>query len=139
MEILLVDDDEGDVFMIREALSSATPPVRLTVLSDGSEVLPYLRKEGEHAGASRPDLILLDLNLPGRHGRQALAEIKGDLDLRRIPVVVLTISDTDEDVVGSYDVHANAYVNKPADLGRFLETIHKIDAFFTTVVRLPPT
>jgi len=137
IEILLVDDDPGDVLMVREALGTAAPSTRLQVLTDGAEVIPYLRREGDHVGARRPDLILLDLNLPGRHGRQALADIKGDPDLRRIPVVVLTVSEADEDVVRSYDLHANAYVTKPAELGSFLETIRKIDDFFNTVVRLP--
>ena len=137
IEILLVDDDPGDVLLAREALGTATPSTRLQVLRDGAEVIPYLRREGDHVGARRPDLILLDLNLPGRHGRQALADIKGDPDLRRIPVVVLTVSEADEDVVRSYDLHANAYVTKPAELGSFLETIRKIDDFFNTVVRLP--
>jgi CheY-like chemotaxis protein len=139
IEVLLVDDDENDVLMMREALTTARSSTRLQVLNDGSEVMPYLRRQGEHAGANRPDLILLDLNLPGRHGRQVLADIKGDADLRRIPVVVLTVSGADEDVRRSYDLHANAYVTKPVDLGSFLEAIRKIDEFFLTVVRLPPT
>ena len=138
IEILLVEDDEADVLMIREALSTARPSGRLTVLSHGAEVLPYLRGEGDHAGANRPDLILLDLDLPGRHGRQVLADIKGDPDLRRIPVVMLTVSGADEEVVRSYDLHANAYVTKPADVGTFHETVRKIDDFFVTVVRRPP-
>ena len=108
IEILLVDDDENDVLMMREALTTGRSSTRLKVLNDGSEVMPYLRRQGEHAGANRHDLILLDLNLPGRHGRQVLADIKGDPDLRRIPVVVLTVSGADEDVRRSYDLHANA-------------------------------
>jgi CheY-like chemotaxis protein len=138
IEILLVEDDEADVAMIREALSTAKPSIRLEVINDGSEVMPYLRGEGDHVGATRPDLILLDLNLPGRHGRDVLADIKGDPDLRRIPVVVLTVSGTEQDVALAYDLHANAYVTKPADLGSFVETIRKIDEFFIAVVRLPP-
>jgi CheY-like chemotaxis protein len=136
--VLLVDDDENDVLMMREALRAARSSTRIQVLSDGSAVIPYLRREGDHAGANRPDLILLDLNLPGRNGRQVLADIKGDPDLRRIPVVVLTVSGAEEDVLCSYDLHANAYVTKPIDLGSFLEAIRKIDEFFITVVRLPP-
>jgi CheY-like chemotaxis protein len=138
IEVLLVDDDENDVLMMREALRAARSSTRIQVLSDGSAVIPYLRRQGDHAGASRPDLILLDLNLPGRNGSQVLADIKGDPDLRRIPVVVLTISGAEEDVLLSYDLHANAYVTKPVDLDSFLEAIRKIDEFFITVVRLPP-
>jgi CheY-like chemotaxis protein len=138
IEVLLVDDDENDVLMMREALRTAKSSTRIKVLSDGSAVIPYLRGEGDHAGANRPDLILLDLNLPGRDGSQVLADIKGDPDLRRIPVVMLTVSGAEEDVLRSYDLHANAYVTKPIDLGSFLEAIRKIDEFFITVVRLPP-
>lgn len=138
IEVLLVDDDEDDVLLMREALRTAKSSTRLEVLGDGSEVIPYLRGEGDHAGANRPDLILLDLNLPGRAGNQVLADIKGDPDLRRIPVVMLTVSGAEEDVLRSYDLHANAYVTKPVDLNSFLEAIRKIDEFFITVVRLPP-
>lgn len=138
IEVLLVDDDEDDVLLMREALRTAKSSTRLEVLGDGSEVIPYLRGEGDHAGANRPDLILLDLNLPGRAGNQVLADIKGDPDLRRIPVVMLTVSGAEEDVLRSYDLHANAYVTKPVDLNSFMEAIRKIDEFFITVVRLPP-
>jgi CheY-like chemotaxis protein len=138
IEVLVVDDDEDDVLMMREALRTARSSTRIQVLGDGSEVIPYLRREGDHAGANRPDLIFLDLNLPGRAGDQVLADIKGDPDLRRIPVVVLTVSGAEEDVLCSYDLHANAYVTKPVDLNSFLEAIRKIDEFFITVVRLPP-
>jgi CheY-like chemotaxis protein len=138
IEVLLVDDDEDDVLMMREALRTAKSSTRLEVLGDGSEVIPYLRGEGDHARANRLDLILLDLNLPGRAGNQVLADIKGDPDLRRIPVVILTVSGAEEDVLRSYDLHANAYVTKPVDLNSFLEAIRKIDEFFITVVRLPP-
>ena len=138
IEVLVVDDDEDDVLMMREALRTAKSSTRLEVLGDGSEVIPYLRGEGDHAAANRPDLILLDLNLPGRSGNQVLADIKGDPDLRRIPVVVLTVSGAEEDVLRSYDLHANAYVTKPVDFNSFLEAIRKIDEFFITVIRLPP-
>jgi CheY-like chemotaxis protein len=124
--------------MMREALRAARSSTRIQVLSDGSAVIPYLRGEGDHAGANRPDLILLDLNLPGRNGSQVLADIKGDPDLRRTPVVMSTVSGAEEDVLRSYDLHANAYVTKPIDLGSFLEAIRKIDEFFISVVRLPP-
>jgi CheY-like chemotaxis protein len=138
IEVLLVDDDEKDVLMMREAMRTARSSTRLDVVSDGREVIPHLRGEGDHAGATRPDLILLDLNLPGRDGREVLAAIKGDPALRRIPVVVLTVSRAEEDVVRSYDLHANAYVTKPVDLRSFIEVIRKIDEFFISVVRLPP-
>jgi CheY-like chemotaxis protein len=124
--------------MMREVLQATRSSTRIQVLSDGSAVIPYLRGEGDHAGANRPDLILLDLNLPGRNGSQVLADIKGDPDLRRTPVVMLTVSGAEEDVLRSYDFHANAYVTKPIDLGSFLEAIRKIDEFFISVVRLPP-
>ena len=137
IEILLVDDDEDYVLMMREALRAAKSSARLRVLSEGSQVTPYLRGEGDHAGANRPDLILLDLNLPGRDGRQVLADIKGDPDLRRIPVVVLTVSGARDDVLRSYDLHANAYVTKPVDFDRFVEVIRQIDDFWISVVRLP--
>jgi len=137
IEVLLVEDDEADARMAREGLAAGKVLNRVTVLGDGSEAIAYLRREGEHAGAPRPDLILLDLNLPGRDGRLVLAEIKDDPDLRRIPVVVLTASKADEDVMRSYDLHANAYVTKPVGFDTFVEIVRKIDAFFLSVVRLP--
>jgi chemotaxis family two-component system response regulator Rcp1 len=139
VEILLVEDDEEDARLTREALEIGKVLNRLTVLSDGAEVIPYLRGERAHTDAPRPDLVLLDLNLPGRDGRQVLADIKDDLELRRIPVVVLTASQAEEDVVRSYDLHANAYVTKPVDVDSFVKVIRKIDEFFISVVRLPPS
>jgi CheY-like chemotaxis protein len=111
---------------------------RLTVVSDGAEALAYLRREGRYADAVRPDLILLDLNLPRRDGREVLAEVKKDDDLGRIPVVVLTTSAADEDILRSYQLHANAYVTKPVDFERFISVIRQIDEFFVSVVKLPP-
>lgn len=137
IEVLLVEDDEGDVLITREALAEGKVLNRLNVASDGVEALAYLRREGRHADATRPDLILLDLNLPRRDGRQVLADVKGDTDLRRIPVVVLTTSEAEEDVLRSYDLHANAYVTKPVDFDRFVEVVRQIDDFFISVVRLP--
>ena len=137
IEVLLVEDDEGDALIAREALAAGKILNHVTVLSNGAEVLAYLRGEGEHAESPRPDLILLDLNLPGRDGRQVLADIKADPELRRIPVVVLTASEADEDVIRSYDLHANAYVTKPVGFDTFIEVVRKIDAFFLSVVRLP--
>ena len=137
IEVLLVEDDEADARMAREGLAAGKVLNHVTVLRSGAEVLAYLRGEGEHAGKPRPDLILLDLNLPGRDGRLVLAEIKDDPDLRRIPVVVLTASKADEDVMRSYDLHANAYVTKPVDFERFIEVVRQIDEFFVSVVKLP--
>lgn len=137
IEVLLVEDDEGDVLMTREALDEGKVVNRLNVVGDGVEALDYLRRRGRHAAAARPDLILLDLNLPKRDGRQVLADIKNDPDLRRIPVVVLTTSEAEEDVLRSYDLHANAYVSKPVDFDRFVGVVQQIDEFFISVVRLP--
>jgi CheY-like chemotaxis protein len=136
INVLLVEDDPGDVLMTREAFEEYLNN-RLDVVSDGSEALAYLRREGEYADAPRPDLILLDLNLPRRDGREVLAEVKADESLRHIPVIVLTTSQADEDVLRSYQLHANAYVTKPVDFDGFIEAIRQIDHFFVTVVQLP--
>jgi CheY-like chemotaxis protein len=138
IDVLLVEDDEGDVLMTREALDEGKIINRLHVAGDGVEALAFLRREGKHAEAARPDLILLDLNLPRVDGRQVLQEIKADQELRRIPVVVLTTSEAEEDVLRSYDLYANAYVSKPVDFDRFVHVIRQIDDFFISVVRLPP-
>jgi CheY-like chemotaxis protein len=137
IEVLLVEDDEGDVLMTREALDEGKVLNRLNVVGDGVEAIDYLRGGKGYEGATRPDLILLDLNLPKRDGRQVLADVKSDPDLRRIPIVVLTTSEAEEDVLRSYDLHANAYVTKPVDFDRFVEVIRQIDEFFISVVRLP--
>lgn len=137
IDVLLVDDDPGDTLMIREAFADNKVRNELSCVTDGVEAMQYLRREGEHAGAPRPDLILLDLNLPRKDGRQVLAEIKGDPELRTIPVVVLTTSNAEEDVLRSYQLHANAYVTKPVDFERFIEVVRQIDEFFVTVVKLP--
>ena len=137
IEILLVEDDPGDVLITREALAEHQLDNRLTVVSDGAEALAYLRRQGRYADAVRPDLVLLDLNLPRRDGREVLAEIKGDQDLHQIPVVVLTTSQAEEDVRRSYGLHANAYVTKPVDFEGFIEAIKQIDHFFVSVVQLP--
>jgi CheY-like chemotaxis protein len=138
IEVLLVEDDPGDVLMTQEAFEEHKVRNRLTVVSDGAEALSYLRGEGRYAGAVRPDLILLDLNLPRRDGREVLEEIKNDDELCRIPVVVLTTSSADEDIMRSYQLHANAYVTKPVDFDRFISVIRQIDVFFVSVVKLPP-
>jgi CheY-like chemotaxis protein len=137
IDVLLVEDDPADVVLIREAFENNAVNNVLHVAEDGVEAMAYLRGEGGHAGAPRPDLILLDLNLPRKDGRQVLSEIKADDRLRSIPVVVLTTSGAEEDVLRSYDLHANAYVSKPVDFGRFEEVIRRIDEFFVSVVRLP--
>ena len=138
VEVLLVEDDPGDVLMTQEAFEEHKVGNRLTVVSDGVEALAYLRREGKYADAPRPDLVLLDLNLPRRDGREVLAEIKNDPDLLDIPVIVLTTSAAEDDVVASYRLHANAYVTKPVDFDRFIAVVRKIDDFFVSVVRLPP-
>jgi CheY-like chemotaxis protein len=137
ISVLLVEDDPGDVVLIREAFEHNKVHNALNVVSDGVEALEFLRNEGAHADAPRPDLILLDLNLPRMDGREVLAQIKGDAELRTIPVVVLTTSAAEEDIVRSYDLHANAYVTKPVDFERFIEVVRQIDDFFVSVVRLP--
>ncbi|MEU8001371.1 response regulator [Catellatospora sp. NPDC049111] len=137
IEVLLVEDDPGDVLMTREAFEEYKMRNTLHVVSDGVEALAYLRKEGEFAEANTPDLILLDLNLPRRDGREVLREIKNDPDLCRVPVVVLTTSQAEEDVLRSYQLHANAYVAKPVDFERFISVVKQIDDFFVSVVRLP--
>ena len=124
--------------MTREALDEGKVLNRLTVVGDGVEALDYLRGASGHEGAVRPDLILLDLNLPKRDGRQVLAEVKEDPDLRRIPIVVLTTSEAEEDVLRSYDLHANAYVTKPVDFDAFVKVVRQVDDFYINVVRLPP-
>jgi CheY-like chemotaxis protein len=138
IEVLLVEDDPGDVLMTREAFEEHKVGNHLSVVSDGEEALAYLRREGRFADAARPDLILLDLNLPRIDGRQVLSQIKADEDLRRIPVVVLTTSQADEDILRSYSLHANAYVTKPVDFDRFITVVRQIDEFFVSVVKLPP-
>jgi CheY-like chemotaxis protein len=137
VEVLLVEDDPGDVLMTREAFADFKVHNRLHVVNNGVDALSHLRKEGAYADAPAPDLILLDLNLPRMDGREVLAAVKADPELRRIPVVVLTTSDAEEDVVESYALHANAYVTKPADFERFIEVVRQIDDFFLSIVRLP--
>jgi CheY-like chemotaxis protein len=137
IEVLLVEDDPGDVMMTREAFNDYKLHNELHVVSDGAEAMAFLRQEGEYAGRPRPDLVLLDLNLPRMDGRQVLEAIKSDPELASIPVVVLTTSENEDDVLRSYSLHANAYVTKPVDFQRFIEVVRQIDDFFVTVVRLP--
>lgn len=138
INILLVEDDPGDVLMTREALEEHKVMNNLFVVNNGEDAVSFLTRQGDHADAPRPDLILLDLNLPRLDGREVLARIKADEELRRIPVVVLTTSQAEEDILRSYDLHANAYVAKPVDFEQFSRVIRQIDEFFISIVRLPP-
>jgi CheY-like chemotaxis protein len=138
VEILLVEDDEGDVLLTTEALEASKITNIMHVARNGEEALAFLRRDEGFADAPRPDIVLLDLNLPRVDGREVLAQLKDDPDLRRIPIVVLTTSEAEEDILRSYDLHANAYVTKPVDFERFLHVIQSIDEFFVTVVKLPP-
>jgi CheY-like chemotaxis protein len=137
IEILLVEDDPGDELITREAFEHNKLKNNLHVAHDGEEGLDFLYRRGPYADAPRPDLILLDLNLPKYDGRQLLEKVKSDPDLARIPVVVLTTSSAEEDIVRSYQLHANAYVTKPVDLDQFINAVRQIDEFFIQVVRLP--
>jgi two-component system, chemotaxis family, response regulator Rcp1 len=137
IELLLVEDNEPDVRLTQEALKSAKVRNRLSVAVDGVEAGEFLYRKGRFAGAPRPDLILLDLNLPRKDGRQLLMEIKTDASLRRIPVVVLTTSRNEDDIQRAYDLHANCYITKPVDFNQFTEVVRSIEDFWLTVARLP--
>ena len=137
VEILLVEDDPGDVLMTREALEESKLLHHLEVIDNGESAVQYLKREGPYEDAPRPDLIILDLNLPRLDGREVLQYVKTDPNLRQIPCVVLTTSDAEEDVMRSYDLHANAYVTKPVDFDAFTKVVRQIDEFFFTIVRLP--
>ena len=137
VDVLLVEDDPGDVLMTQEAFEHHKIRNHLHVVNDGEQAMQFLRQLGEYADAPRPGLILLDLNLPRRDGLEVLAELKTDPELRVIPVVILTTSQADEDILRSYALHANAYVSKPVDFERFMDVIRQIDNFFVTVVELP--
>jgi two-component system, chemotaxis family, response regulator Rcp1 len=137
IELLLVEDSEPDVRLTIEALREAKVKNRLSVVGDGVEAIEFLRRQGRHTDAPRPDLILLDLNLPRMDGRQVLKTIKNDDNLKQIPVVVLTTSKSEEDVLRAYQLHANCYITKPVDFNRFMEVIKSIENFWLTVVRLP--
>ena len=138
IDILLVEDSAADVRLTREALRPTKANNRLNVAADGIEALAILRKEGRYADAPRPDLILLDLNLPRKNGRAVLAEIKEDADLRRIPVVVVTSSSADEDILRSYNLHANCYITKPLELENFIQVVRAVNEFWVGFVQLPP-
>jgi CheY-like chemotaxis protein len=138
IHILLVEDNPGDVRLTREALEEAKVRNMMSVAQDGVEALAFLRQEGKHASAPHPDLILLDLNLPKKDGREVLAEIKADTNLRRIPVVILTSSQAETDILKAYDLHANAYISKPVGLEQFIHVVKSIEDFWLEIVRLPP-
>jgi chemotaxis family two-component system response regulator Rcp1 len=138
IEILLVEDNPGDADLAREALENSKIRNTLHVIGDGEEAMAFLRRSGKYATAPRPDLILLDLNLPRKDGREVLNEIKSDKDLKRIPVVILTISKDEEDILKSYNLHANCYITKPIDLHQFIRVVKAIEDFWLTIVKLPP-
>lgn len=138
IEILLVEDNPGDVRLTEEALKEGKVINRLNVVPDGVEAIAYLRKTGDYASAATPDLMLLDLNLPKKDGREVLAEVKEDPDLRKIPVVVLTTSRDEQDILKSYDLHANCYITKPVDFAQFIRVVRAIEDFWLSVVKLPP-
>jgi chemotaxis family two-component system response regulator Rcp1 len=137
LEILVVDDNEDDVLLLQESLRDEPAVSLLHAVHDGEEAMAFLRQEGKHAAAPRPDLILLDLNLPKKDGRQVLAEIKGDENLKRIPVVILTVSSAEEDILKTYNLHANCYITKPIDLTQFMKVVRSIEDFWLTIVKLP--
>jgi CheY-like chemotaxis protein len=137
VRILLVEDNPGDVRLTREAFKENKVRNYLSVVPDGLEAMAFLRREGAHDDALRPDIVLLDLNLPRKDGRRVLEEIKSDPDLKSIPVVILTTSKAEEDIVRTYDLHANCYISKPVDLDQFIKVVKSIEDFWLTVVRLP--
>jgi chemotaxis family two-component system response regulator Rcp1 len=137
IEILLVEDNAGDVRLTREALKEGKMLNNLQVAGDGVEALAYLKQAGKYAKAVRPDIILLDLNLPRKDGRELLADIKTDPNLRRIPVVILTTSKAEEDILKTYDLHANCYITKPVDLDQFMTVVKSVEDFWFTIVKLP--
>jgi CheY-like chemotaxis protein len=137
IELLLVEDSEPDVRLTQEALREAKVKNRLWVVEDGVEALDFLKRQGRYADVPRPDLILLDLNLPRKDGRKVLEEIKADESLKRIPVVILTTSKNEEDVLKAYNLYANCYITKPVDFNRFMDVVKSIEDFWLTVVRLP--
>lgn len=137
VNILLVEDSPGDVRLTQEILADTRIANDIHVVNDGEAAMAFLRRQGEHAEAPRPDLVLLDLNLPRKDGREVLGEMKGDESLRRIPVIVLTTSAAERDVLRSYDLHVNCYITKPIDLDEFITVVRSIEGFWLSVVRLP--
>ena len=139
VEILLVEDNPGDERLTREALKEGKVYSNLHWVKDGVEAMEFLRRQGRHSSAPRPDIILLDLNLPKKDGRQVLSEMKQDDGLKSIPVVVLTTSEAEQDILRSYELHANCYISKPVDLEKFISIVRAIEDFWLAVVKLPPT
>ncbi|MBI3398381.1 MAG: response regulator [Deltaproteobacteria bacterium] len=138
IEILMVEDSPADIRLTKEAFKDAKMLNNVHVVSDGEEAMAFLQHIGKHANAPRPDLILLDLNVPKKDGREVLAEIKKDPDLKRIPVVILTTSDDEKDVLKAYNLHVNAYIKKPVDLEQFMRIVEAVEEFWLSVVKLPP-
>ncbi len=138
IDILLIEDNPGDVRLAQEALKESKVKNRLYVVEDGVEAMTFLRQQGQYKAVPRPDLILLDLNLPRKSGREVLAEVKNDESLKRIPVVVLTVSRAEEDVIRCYNNYANCYITKPLDFNQFMEITRSIEEFWLTIVKLPP-
>lgn len=138
VHILLVEDNPADVRLTKEALKQEKVLVNMSVVEDGEEAMAFLRREGKYSDAKRPDIILLDLNLPRKDGREVLAKIKADEDLKRIPVLVMTISETEQDIRKAYNDYANCYITKPANFGQFVKIVNSIEDFWFTVVKLPP-
>lgn len=138
IEILLVEDNPGDIDLAIEALENSNIHNPLHVVANGEEAMAFLRRKGKYVDAPRPNLVLLDLNLPKKDGREVLAEIKSDQDLKRIPVVILTSSRDEEDILKSYNLHANCYISKPMDLNQFIKVVKSIEDFWLTIVKLPP-
>lgn len=138
IQILLVEDSPGDIRLTKEALKDSKVRNQLHIVQDGVEAMAFLRRAGDYVGVPRPDIILLDLNLPRKDGRTVLEEIKADDDLRRIPVVILTTSDDEHDILRSYDLHANCYITKPIDLKQFVTIVKTIENFWFQIVKLPP-
>ena len=137
VEILLIEDNPGDARLTREALKDGKMKINLTIMTDGEEGTDYLFKRKKYINALRPDLILLDLNLPKKNGREVLAEIKNDEILKSIPVIILTMSKAEEDIIKSYNIHANCFITKPIDLMKFFEVVKLIEGFWLTIVKLP--
>lgn len=137
IRLLLVDDSPADARLTRESLKECKVKVEIHDVRDGVEAMQFLRKEGQFAGAQRPDLVILDLNMPRKDGRETLEDIKSDPDFKRIPVVILTVSESEEDILRSYNLHANAYITKPIDLDQFAKIVREIENFWFTIVKLP--
>lgn len=137
IDILLVEDNKGDARLALEAMRDSKILNKIHHVSDGEEAMAFLHKEGKYAKVPRPDLVLLDLNLPKKDGRQVLTEIKNDDNLKRIPVVVLTVSSAEEDILKSYDLHANCFITKPIDLNQFMKVVRSVEDFWLTIVKLP--